>query len=336
MLDSDGLRSGVAPAVPAVSPIPAARGPVRRSSVPRPGWSGAVSDPPRAGGAAAACDVPGGSHAPVDGGPAGPGACRPPRRASGRAPPAGYALPIWPGHRRAARRRGPGRGVRWRPGRRGTARCRAGGWASSGTPRGWRRRGHRGPRRGRGRRPAECAGRPGRHGRPPRSWWLGVQRDAARVASARASRAAAWSRAAARRVRWAARASRTAASNVSRASRSRVVLAGADVRCWRGAPRSALRTAVSASRSASRVRSRFALICVSSRWRSGPEIRAVVAFVVGSVLPGVVRGARFHSLQFRERREDLLPPAPPPMRAGQTAPARAAPAPAASATGPGP
>ena len=169
MLDSDGLRSGVAPAVPAVSPIPAARGPVRRSSVPRPGWSGAVSDPPRAGGAAAACDVPGGSHAPVDGGPAGPGACRPPRRASGRAPPAGYALPIWPGHRRAARRRGPGRGVRWRPGRRGTARCRAGGWASSGTPRGWRRRGHRGPRRGRGRRPAECAGRPGRHGRPPRT-----------------------------------------------------------------------------------------------------------------------------------------------------------------------
>ena len=38
-------------------------------------------------------------------------------------------------------------------------------------------------------------------------WRLGVQRDAARVASARTSRVAAWSRAAARRVRWAARSS---------------------------------------------------------------------------------------------------------------------------------
>ena len=79
------------------------------------------------------------------------------------------------------------------------------------------------------------------------------------------------------------------------ALRSRVVLAGADLRCRRGAPRSALRTATSAPRSSSLIWSRFELICTSSRWRSGAEIRGVVAFAGGSVLPGVVPGARFHS-----------------------------------------
>ena len=48
---------------------------------------------------------------------------------------------------------------------------------------------------------------------------------------------------------------------------SRVELAGADVRCRRGAPRFALRTAASASCNSSRVWSRFALICTSSRWK---------------------------------------------------------------------
>ena len=74
-------------------------------------------------------------------------------------------------------------------------------------------------------------------------------------------------------------------------------LAGADLRCSRGTPRSALHTAASASRSLSLIWSRFALICTSSRWRSEPENPAV-AFVVGSVLPGVVSDARFHSFSF--------------------------------------
>ena len=48
----------------------------------------------------------------------------------------------------------------------------------------------------------------------------------------------------------------------------------------------------------SRVWSRFAPICASSRWRSGPGIRAVAAFGAGSVLPGVVSGAGFHGFNF--------------------------------------
>ena len=64
------------------------------------------------------------------------------------------------------------------------------------------------------------------------------------------------------------------------------------------APHSALRTAASASRSWSRVWSHFVPICASSRWRSGPEIRAVAAFGAGSVLPGVVSGTGFHSFSF--------------------------------------
>ena len=146
MLDRRRAASvgGVAPAVPAVSPIPSrSRTPVRRPSAPRPGWSGArlrsatrwrsLCSLRRAG---LVLTRPLTAVLPV------PELVGPPRRASGRR--ASCRLCAFPS----------GPAIGYQLGVAGLVEAflgiedgaallawRADGWASSGTPRGWRRRG---------------------------------------------------------------------------------------------------------------------------------------------------------------------------------------------------